>query len=420
MKKLQGIPAPDIKVYCELPKQLYYKFLSYMQQLNLKILSKKLQGKMENIFDTPFGYITVNREKEETNRTLQGWNSADSYILNRFAEDMPEKDSAVLVMNDSYGALSIALSGQFNVSFQSDSVCSEKNCRNNIKENNPEFNEIKFLKPDDIPEGEITRILLKIPKNLNYLEYQLQYISSHFPQGIPVIASGMVKDVHKSTIALFDYYMNDTEVSLAWKKARLLQGMTKGPVEAKNKYPVSYRPQYEEFNVLNYPNLFAFGRLDPGAAFMLSNFPRVKNAGTVVDLACGDGIFALKAALLWKDAQIICTDESYLALKSAQESFEENGLKGRAEFLLNDSLEGFEEASADVILCNPPFHMSRSVTTSAAIKMFRDSFKSLKKGGELFIVANSHLGYDKALGKIFGKVNVVRNSKKFIIIRAVK
>ena len=375
---------------------------------------------MENIFDTPFGYITVNREKEETNRTLQGWNTADSYILNRLSEDMPEKKSSVLVLNDSYGALSIALSGQFNVSFQSDSLCAEKNCRNNIKENNPEFNEIKFLKPDDMPEGNISRILLKIPKNLNFLEYQLQYISAHFPPGIKVIASGMVKEVHKSTIAHFDYYMKDTEVSLAWKKARLIQSMTKGPVEVKDKYPVSYRPQYEEFEVVNYPNLFAFGRIDPGAAFMMSNFPRVKNAGTVVDLACGDGIFALKAALLWKDAEIICTDESYLALKSAEESFEKNGLKGRARFMLKDSLEGFEEASADVILCNPPFHISQSITTSTALKMFKDSFKVLKKGGELFIVANNHLGYEKPLGKIFGKVNVVRSNKKFIIIRAVK
>ncbi len=56
--------------------------------------------------------------KEETNKTLQGWSTADSYILNKFAEDMPEKDSGILVLNDSFGALSIALSSQFNVSFK--------------------------------------------------------------------------------------------------------------------------------------------------------------------------------------------------------------------------------------------------------------------------------------------------------------
>ena len=205
--------------------------------------------------------------------------------------------------------------------------------------------------------------------------------------------------------------------------------MEKGPArywrnrrscQAKNSYPVSFKPAYEEFELINYPNLFSFGRVDPGAAFMMSNFPRVKKSGVVIDLACGDGIFALKAALLWKDASIICTDESYLALKSAKESFERNGLEGRGEFLRKDSLEGMSELSADVILCNPPFHLTHSLSTSIAVKMFRDSFKTLKKGGEFFVVANSPLGYEKQLLKLFGKVNIVRTNKKFSIIRAVK
>ena len=96
---------------------------------------------------------------------------------------MPENGASVLVLNDSFGALSIALSSRFNVSFQSDSLCAEKNCRNNIKENNIETDNIIFLNPDEIPEDEISRILIKIPKSLNYLEYQLQYISSKLPSG---------------------------------------------------------------------------------------------------------------------------------------------------------------------------------------------------------------------------------------------
>ena len=375
---------------------------------------------MENILDTPFGYVTINREKEETNHTLQGWNSADSYILNHFSENPPEKDSGILVLNDSYGALSIPLSGQNKVYFQSDSLCAENNCRNNLLENNIKENNIDFLNPDEIPEEHISRIIIKIPKSLNYLEYQLQYISSNFPEGIPVVASDMVKNLHSSAVALFEYYLKDVKTSLAWKKARLVFGATGGAVAAKSTYPVSFKPKYEDFELINYPNLFAFGRVDPGAAFMMSNFPRVLKNDVIIDLACGDGIFAVKAALLWKNAEIICTDESYLAIKSAKESFIKNGLKDRGQFLIRNSLEGLEELSADVILCNPPFHSSHSLSTSIALKMFRDSFKVLKKGGELFIVANSHLGYEKQLSKIFKKVNITRNNKKFSIIRAVK
>ena len=251
---------------------------------------------MENILDTPFGYITINREKEETNHTLQGWNSADSYILNHFSENPPEKDSGILVLNDSYGALSIPLSGQNKVYFQSDSLCAENNCRNNLLENNIKENNIDFLNPDEIPEGHISRIIIKIPKSLNYLEYQLQYISSNFPEGIPVVASDMVKNLHSSAVALFEYYLKDVKTSLAWKKARLVLGATGGAVAAKSTYPVSFKPKYEDFELINYPNLFAFGRVDPGAAFMMSNFPRVLKNDVIIDLACGDGIFAVKAA----------------------------------------------------------------------------------------------------------------------------
>ena len=375
---------------------------------------------MENILDTPFGYSIINREKEEKNQTLQGWNSADSYILSHFSENMVEKESGILVLNDSYGALSIPLSGQFKVYFLSDSLCSLNNCRNNMRENKIEENRITFLKPDEIPEGKISQIMIKIPKSLNYLEYQLQYLSSSFPEGIPVVASEMARNIHSSTVELFEYYLKGVKTSLAWKKSRLILGETGGNVKAKNIFPVSFKPKYEDFELVNYPNLFAFGRVDPGAAFMMSSFPRVKNNDVVIDLACGDGIFALKAAGVWKNAEIICVDESYMAVKSAKESFERNGFKDRGKFLTGNSLEGFEEASADVILCNPPFHSSHSLSTTTAIKMFRDSFKVLKKGGELFIVANSHLGYEKQLSKIFGKVNIVRNNRKFSIIRAVK
>ena len=312
------------------------------------------------------------------------------------------------------------LMAEFKVSFQGDSLCAEKNCRNNILENNIDTDNIDFLNPDEIPEDEISRILIKIPKSLNYLEYQLQYISSSLPPGIQVIAAEMSRNIHSSTVSLFEHYLKDIRTSLAWKKARLVTGKTGGSVTEKNSYPVSIKPAYEDFELINYPGLFSFGRVDPGAAFMMSNFPRVKNSSVVIDLACGDGIFALKAALLWKESAVICTDESYLALKSAKESFEKNGLKGRAEFLRKDSLEGISESSADVILCNPPFHSSHSLSTSTAVKMFRESFKTLKKGGELFVVANIHLGYEKQLLRLFKKVNIVRTNKKFSIIRAVK
>ncbi|MCP4130191.1 MAG: class I SAM-dependent methyltransferase [bacterium] len=304
--------------------------------------------------------------------------------------------------------------------FQNDSFCSQKECKNNLLVNGFKSKDVQFIHPDEVPEGKIDFIVLKIPKSLNYLEYLLQNISLIFPPGLPVIAADMAKNIHSSTVSLFEHYLEDVKTSLAWKKARLVLGETGGKVGNLKNFPVTYKPSDENFELVNYPNVFAHGRLDPGAAFMLSHFPYVNKKDKIIDLACGDGILAVKAAFQWPDAKILCLDESYLAVKSAEASFVRNGIEERAGYQVGDSLEGVEKDSTDVVFCNPPFHNSHSLSTSTAIKMFHESYSVLKPGGELFIVANRHLSYEKQLSKIFGKVQIIKSNKKFSIIRGVK
>lgn len=375
---------------------------------------------MNNHFETIWGSFTLNRKNEETNRSLQAWSSADLYILEHLKSSQPLENSSILILNDSFGALTVALAGNYDVYNLNDSYCSQKEILSNLTINKMDSNKVHFLKPGDKLPGDISHVVLKNPKSLNYLEYQLQLISSELESGITVTAGDMTKNIHSSTVSLFEHYLSGVNTSLAWKKSRLIHGQTSGPVEFKNTYPQSYKPLDESFEVINYPNLFAHGRLDPGTAFLISNFPFVSNNSKVIDLACGDGILALKAASTWPDAQILCLDESYLAIKSAEESFKESSFNNRVEFRVTDILEGVEADSTDLILCNPPFHDNHSLSTTTALNMFRQSQTVLKSGGELFVVANRHLNYEKQLSKIFTKAQIVKSNKKFSIIRAVK
>ncbi|MBI9097393.1 MAG: methyltransferase [Spirochaetaceae bacterium] len=375
---------------------------------------------MINKFETPYGTFILDRDIDENNRSLQAWSSADLYILDTLKDyDIPEK-SQILIMNDAYGALTAALSGQFSIYHYNDSYCSEKECRKNLENNKISADLIRFIHPDEkLPEN-ISLVIMKNPKSLNYLEYQLQLVAEQIPEGVDVLAADMSKNIHSSTVALYEHYLNNAKTSLAWKKSRLVQGKTDGKKEAINQFPVEYTPLNEPYKIINYPNLFAHGRLDPGTAFLVDNFPFVANHKHVVDLACGDGILALKAASKWPEAEILCVDESWLAVKSAKESLLKSSYTNRVDFKVTDVLEGVDKEWADLVLCNPPFHSNYSISTATALKMFRESAQVLKERGELFVVANRHLGYENQLSKIFSKAQVIKSNKKFSIIRAVK
>jgi len=375
---------------------------------------------MNNNYETTFGTYVLNRNSEENNRTLQAWSSADLYILNTIKEHALKNNASVLIFNDDFGALTVALANSYTIYNYNDSLCSLRENEKNLKVNNISTDSIHFLNPEDPLPDNIDFIILKNPKSLNFLEYQLQLISEKFAGGVKVLAGDMSKNIHSSTVSLFEHYLKDVKTSLAWKKARLINGETDGKHEEINHFPAEYKPLDESFSIVNYPNLFAFGRLDPGTAFLIDNFPFVAAKKVVVDLACGDGILAVKAASKWPEASLLCVDESYLAVKSAKESFERSGFTNTIEYRVCDVLEGVEENSADLILCNPPFHDNHSLSTAVAYKMFHQSRNTLKEGGELFVVSNKHLGYEKQLSKIFSKAVIIKSNKKFSIIRAVK
>ena len=375
---------------------------------------------MNNKYETVFGAFVLNRNSEDNNRTLQAWSSADLYILDTIKEYALGKKASVLIFNDDFGAISVALAGSFTIYNYNDSLCSFRECEKNLKVNNLLTDTIHFLNPEDSLPDNIDLIVLKNPKSLNFLEYQLQLICEKYTHRIKVLAGDMSRNIHSSTVSLFEHYLKDAKTSLAWKKARLINGETDGHREEINHFPAEYKPLDESFSIVNYPNLFAFGRLDPGTAFLIDNFPFVAAKDRIVDLACGDGILAVKAASKWPEASLLCVDESYLAVKSAKESFEKSGFTNTIEYRVCDVLEDVEENSADLVLCNPPFHDNHSLSTAVAYQMFNQSLNVLKAGGEFFVVSNKHLGYEKQLSKIFSKAIIIKSNKKFSIIRAVK
>jgi 16S rRNA (guanine1207-N2)-methyltransferase len=114
-------------------------------------------------------------------------------------------------------------------------------------------------------------------------------------------------------------------------------------------------------------------------------------------------------------------DESYQALASAEFTLRANvAVSSTATFLVADGMSGVPAGTVDLVLTNPPFHTHRARTDATAWRMFNGSRAALRRGGELWVVANRHLGYHVKLRRLYGNCEVAASDPKFVVLRAVK
>ena len=374
------------------------------------------------ILQVPQGDFCLSRYPIRKNEKLRAWDAADEYLLNYFYDEYgePAKQEKALIVNDSFGALAAALS-KYDLTSWNDSLLAQQGLSQNLIENKLPTEGLKIKNSMDVPEGKYDFVIIKIPKSLALLEEQLLRIKPFVSSATKIIAAGMVKTIHTSTLKLFEKYIGPTKTSLAKKKARLIFCESDENIsEVKSPYPHSYVLENTEYTIFNHANVFSRESLDIGTRLFLQYIPKSEKYKKIIDLGCGNGVVGLIAAARNPDAELVFLDDSFMAVESARETFRSAFNQDRAAiFQTNDCLTGFEKNSADLILNNPPFHQDNAVGDEVAWKMFTQSKDVLKQNGELWVIGNRHLSYHIKLKKIFGNCEVIANNKKFVILKAV-
>ena len=273
----------------------------------------------------------------------------------------------------------------------------------------------------ETPEGKYGFVVIKIPKSLALLEDQLIRIKPFVTTATIIIAAGMAKSIHTSTLKLFEKYIGLTKTSLAKKKARLIFSDNNESIgQVKSPYPKTYTLEGTQYSIRNHANVFSRESLDIGTRFFLKYIPQSEKYKKIIDLACGNGVVGLLAAVKNPSAEILFLDESFMAVESARENVAENLISNiKMRFEVNDCLSGIEKNSTDLILNNPPFHQNNVVGDAVAWQMFKQSKEVLNKNGELWVIGNRHLGYHIKLKKIFGNCEMISSNKKFVILKSV-
>ena len=375
------------------------------------------------LLKVPQGEFHLSRYPANPKDKLRAWDAADEYLLNYLYEkyESLDENNKVLIINDSFGALAVSLS-KSNPTIWTDSYLGQEGLLQNFTSNNLSSENIYIKNSVETPQDEYDFVVIKIPKSLALLEDQLARIKPLLTSETIVIAAGMVKSIHTSTLKLFEKYLGATKTSLAKKKARLIFSEVDEKIEAiSSPYPKRYTLENTEHTLVNHANVFSRESLDIGTRFFLQHIPQSDKYKTIIDLGCGNGVVGLIAAEKNPQAKIMFLDSSFMAIESARETFSSSSLNiERASFQANDCLTSIEENSVDLILNNPPFHQDNAIGDEVAWKMFQQSKKVLKKNAELFVIGNRHLGYHIKLKKIFGDCEVIATNKKFVILRSVK
>ncbi|MGR9116655.1 MAG: methyltransferase [Gammaproteobacteria bacterium] len=376
---------------------------------------------MENLFSVPQGDFELNRLPSRRRELLRAWDAADEYLLNHLAESRwPDSSSRILIVNDSFGALAVALHVHKPLVW-SDSYLSQEATRRNFAANALPPEDVGLLTSLDTPNGIFDLVLIKAPKTLALLEDELLRLRPHVGPTTKIIVAGMIKGLSSSVWRLLEKTLGPTSTSLAWKKARLIFVEPNCALTVpENPYPVEYRLEGTEFIIVNHANVFSRDSLDIGTRFFLAHLVQWPKAKDIIDLGCGNGVVGLIAARDNSEATLHFVDESFMAVASARENFRLafDGER-QATFRAGDCLTDFADGSADIVLCNPPFHQQAAVGDMIAQKMFKQAKNVLRAGGELWVIGNRHLGYHQTLGKLFGRVSLVASNAKFVIFKAV-
>ncbi|WP_328405978.1 class I SAM-dependent methyltransferase [Nocardia sp. NBC_00403] len=263
-------------------------------------------------------------------------------------------------------------------------------------------------------------VLLRLPRVLAGLAEVADAIARYADPKVQVFAGGRDKYLTTSMNDLLAESFSDVRASRGRQKSRTLLVAGPKPV-GELPFPVRERIDDLDIDVVAHGAAFSGARLDIGTRFLLQHLKWMKpDARDAIDLGCGTGILAVTLAKARPGITVLGTDQSAAAVASARATAEANGVADRVTVVRDDAMSSAADNSADLVLCNPPFHVGAAVHTGSAIKMFTETGRVLRPGGELWTVFNSHLNYRGVIERMVGQTEVIGRNRKFTVTRSVR
>lgn len=261
---------------------------------------------------------------------------------------------------------------------------------------------------------DVNLVLWRLPKSLAGLESYAEVLAAGASEGLRVVAGGRVKHMTLSQNEALARSFREVRASRGRQKSRVLH--TSGPIAGTPRWPQRRYEPDADLMVVAWGQVFNTNRLDLGTRLLLQTLRRdlTVDAPRALDLGCGSGILATWLAR--GGYEVTASDVSRAAVASTALTAEANGVSVATRLAVG--LEGWDAASLDVIVTNPPFHRGTMKDSTPTLDMFAQAGTVLAPGGELWAVWNAHLPYLDALRRHVGRTQIMARDRHFIVTRS--
>ncbi|MGI8666103.1 MAG: class I SAM-dependent methyltransferase [Jatrophihabitans sp.] len=367
---------------------------------------------------TSFALDRLQRYPDVQAANLFAVDATDRLLLDTAADALEQAGTGELVViGDHYGALTLGAADRFGteqIRVHQDRLTGERA----LAANAARFGLAGRYRSCALEPGLFTGarvVLVQAPKSLDGLRELVELIALDGPAGITLYLGGRIKHLSLAMNAVLAEGFTDVRAGLARQKSRVIVATGLRPGSGELSFP--RRVWHEELQLwlCAHGAAFAGPRIDLGTRRLLAELDRARPAGSAIDLGCGTGVLAAALAIARPQLRVLATDSSAAALASATATMAANGISEQVRLSRDDALSAEPDASTELIVCNPPFHLDNAIHDGEAMKLFGAAGRVLQPGGELWTVFNSHLDYRARLRSLVGPTELVRRDPKFMV-----
>ena len=368
-----------------------------------------------------FDFAGLSRWPDVEADNLFASDAADRLILDEAASPLAAASSGtVVVIGDAYGALTLgaaALHGVQGIRTHQDALAGERALAANAERFGLADAYVSHALDEQLLSGAEV-VLLRLPRSLDALDELAEAIARWAAPGVRVFGGGMVKHMTTAMNDVLRRYFGRLDVTLARQKARVLVAAEPIRPDA-SAWPRTRIDADTGLTIVAHAASFAGSAVDIGTRFLLAHLDDARpDAQRAIDLGCGTGVLAVELARR-RGIPMVASDQSAAAVASARATAAANGVSELVEVVRDDALGAQRDASADLIVLNPPFHIGATVHAGIALKLFADAGRVLAAGGELRAVWNSHLRYRSALERLVGPTREIARNPTFTVTSSV-
>ena len=164
--------------------------------------------------------------------------------------------------------------------------------------------------------------------------------------------------------------------------------------------------------------VFSKGAVDFGSRLLAETFVMPEPTGDVLDIGCGYGPIGLSIAASFPERNVHMIDVNERALELAKHNAEQNKVLNTTIYS-SDGLSAVTAKGFAAILTNPPIRAGKETV----FDFYTDAFSKLRADGELWVVIQKKQGAPSSMERLttlFGEATIVKKSKGYFILRAVK